>query len=147
MKRLIILIVTSMLLCIDVYPQSNWENYGYVKHIYVSNNSEIKHYDTVKFSFEGNYLYREKYNGVGMWGQVYGIFSGYVNGNKYYKCYIIGYNEFAGNFNEIHPEGGYFLVAGDNSTINFITNDNLGQPKYIEVYKKASNAINGNLYE
>lgn len=124
---------------------SEWIPYAHTKTIIPDKGINSKKQDSAKFRFDGNHIYEETFNGVGMGWTEYGVYQGLSNGNKLYNARQKGYNTLRGNYDQA-IESKYYLVSSDNSIINIILTDNRGEPSVIDVYEKANTEKSKKLY-
>lgn len=122
------------------------EKYGLTKRINPKTGAEYPCSETVEISFSGNSIIFSKSSiGNGFWSQQYGVFSNYQNGNKIYSARVRGNSMLGGVFDkkdDCDVGGAYYVVSPDNLIVNKVCLDNVGQPSYIYVYRKANtNAI------
>lgn len=143
MKKILFLLFLSITAFITapVVEAQSYEKYGLTKTINPQTGVETPCSRTVNIAFSGNNLFFEKESGVGaMWSQAYGVFS-HNNGNKIYTAWTKGYGLMDNSFNKKNENGfgpSYYVVSPDNSIINAVILDNVGNPRMIQVYRKAN---------
>lgn len=132
------------------------QNYTWIKYAhtsFITSEGEHKTDGGQRFAFDGNCIIKysenefklETLDGMSHTNYLeYGIYIGDNSGNKMYQVYIKG-KDFRGNLYNRKFDNKYFIVSPDNTVINEILTNNLGETKHIDVYKKAS-APSGQLY-